>query len=131
MIPDERLRLIFTCCHPALEQKSQVALTLRTLGGLSTTEIASAFLDQEATMGQRLSRAKTKIAAARIPFVEPGPEEWPARLGAVLSVVYLIFNAGYSAGPESGRDLAEEALWLTSLLDRLRRRIRRSRARAP
>jgi RNA polymerase sigma-70 factor (ECF subfamily) len=120
MIPDERLRLIFTCCHPALEPKSRIALTLRALGGLSTAEIAQAFLDQEATMGQRLSRAKAKIAAARIPYAVPEPAEWPERLGAVLSVVYLIFNAGYTAGPASGRDLAEEAIWLGRMLDRLR-----------
>ena len=120
IIPDERLRLIFTCCHPALEQKSQVALTLRTLGGLSTGEIARAFLDQESTMGQRLSRAKAKIAAARIPYSVPEPEDWPERLNAVLCVIYLIFNAGYSAGPGAGRDLAEEAIWLARILDRLR-----------
>jgi RNA polymerase sigma factor (sigma-70 family) len=75
LIPDERLRLIFTCCHPALEPKSQVALTLRTLGGLTTPQIAAAFLDQDTTMGQRLSRAKAKIAAAGIPFAVPGPED--------------------------------------------------------
>jgi RNA polymerase sigma factor (sigma-70 family) len=120
MIPDERLRLIFTCCHPAIEPKSQIALTLRTLGGLSTVEIARAFLDQETTMGQRLTRAKAKIAAARIPYAVPEPEEWPERLEAVLSVIYLIFNAGYSAGPLNGRDLAEEAIWLGRILDRLR-----------
>jgi RNA polymerase sigma factor (sigma-70 family) len=120
MIPDERLRLIFTCCHPAIEPKSQVALTLRTLGGLSTTEIARAFLDQEATMGQRLSRAKTKIAAARIPYAVPEPSEWPERLNSVLSVIYLIFNAGYTAGPGVGRDFAEEAIWLGRMLDQLR-----------
>jgi RNA polymerase sigma factor (sigma-70 family) len=120
MIPDERLRLVFTCCHPALEPKSRVALTLRTLGGLSTGEIARAFLDQEATMGQRISRAKAKIAAAGIRFAVPEPDDWAERLDAVLSVVYLIFNAGYSAGPSTGRDLAEEALWLGRLLDQLR-----------
>ncbi len=119
-IPDERLRLIFTCCHPAIERKSQIALTLRTLGGLSTRDIAHAFLDQEATMGQRIARAKAKIAAARIPFAVPDPDEWPERLGAVLSVVYLIFNAGYTAGPATGSDLAEEAIWLGQLLDQLR-----------
>lgn len=120
LIPDERLRLIFTCCHPAIEPKSQVALTLRTLGGLSTPEIARAFLDQETTMGQRLSRAKAKIAAARIPYAVPGPEDWPERLSAVLSVVYLIFNAGYSMGPVEERDLAGEAIWLGRMLRQLR-----------
>jgi RNA polymerase sigma factor (sigma-70 family) len=120
MIPDERLRLIFTCCHPAIEAKSQVALTLRTLGGLSTAEIARAFLDQDTTMGQRLSRAKAKIAAARIPYAVPEADEWPNRLGSVLSVVYLIFNAGYSVGPRAGRDLADEAIWLGRMLDQLR-----------
>jgi RNA polymerase sigma factor (sigma-70 family) len=119
-IPDNRLSLIFTCCHPALESKSQVALTLRTLGGLSTGEIARAFLDQETTMGQRLSRAKSKIAAARIPYAVPGPDEWSERLQSVLSVVYLIFNAGYSAGPVAGLDLAQEAIFLARLLTRLR-----------
>ena len=120
MIPDERLRLIFTCCHPAIEPKSQVALTLRTLGGLSTPEIARAFLDQDSTMGQRLSRAKAKIADAGIPYAVPEPDAWPARLTSVLTVIYLIFNAGYTAGPSVGRDLAEEAIWLCRMLDRLR-----------
>jgi RNA polymerase sigma factor (sigma-70 family) len=119
MIPDERLRLIFTCCHPALEPKSQVALTLRTLGGLTTPQIAAAFLDAETTMGQRLSRAKAKIAAAGIPFAVPGPEDWPARLSSVLAVIYLIFNAGYTAGPRVGHDLAEEALYLVQLVNDL------------
>ncbi len=119
-IPDERLRLIFTCCHPALEPKSQVALTLRTLGGLSTVDIAKAFLDQETTMGQRLSRAKAKIASARIPYHVPEPEEWGERLNSVLSVIYLIFNAGYTAGPTGGRDLAEEAIFLSRMLNQLR-----------
>ena len=119
-IGDERLRLIFTCCHPALDQKSQVALTLRTLGGLSTPEIATAFLDQDATMGQRLSRAKAKIAAAKIPFRVPTQDEWPARLQAVLTVIYLIYNAGYSAGPLKGADLAGEAIYLARTLSELR-----------
>jgi RNA polymerase sigma-70 factor (ECF subfamily) len=119
-IPDESLRLVFTCCHPALEQKSQVALTLRVVAGLSTAQIARAFLDQEATMGQRLSRAKAKIAAARIRYAVPEPAEWPERLAAVLAVIYLVFNAGYSAGPQAGSDLAQEALYLCALLDRLR-----------
>ena len=121
-IPDDRLRLIFTCCHPALEPKTRVALTLRCLGGLSTAEIARAFLDTETAMGQRLSRARAKIAAAGIPFVVPGPDAWAERLGSVLSVIYLIFNQGYSAhpgasGPEEG--LCDEALFLARLLDRL------------
>jgi predicted RNA polymerase sigma factor len=119
-IPDERLSLIFTCCHPALEQKSQVALTLRTVCGLTTTDIARAFLDAEPTMGQRLSRAKSKIAAAGIPFRVPGPEEWDARLAAVLTVVYLIYNAGYTAGPVSGHDLCQEAVYLVQIIDKLR-----------
>jgi RNA polymerase sigma-70 factor (ECF subfamily) len=101
-IPDERLRLIFTCCHPALDTKSRVALTLRTLGGLTTSEIARAFLDRETTMGQRLSRAKAKIVAAGIPFAVPGPEAWAERLDSVLTVIYLIFNEGYSASAGDG-----------------------------
>jgi predicted RNA polymerase sigma factor len=120
MIPDERLRLIFTCCHPALDPKSRVALTLRTLGGLSTPEIARAFLDQDTTMGQRLSRAKSKIAAAGIPFVVPGPEDWQGRLDSVLTVIYLIFNAGYTAGPGADRDLCHEAIYLARMVDTLR-----------
>ena len=119
-IPDERLSLIFTCCHPALEQKSQVALTLRTVCGLTTTDIARAFLDAEPTMGQRLSRAKAKIAAAGIPFRVPGPEEWDTRLQAVLTVAYLIYNAGYTAGPVSGRDLCDEAVYLLRIINTLR-----------
>jgi predicted RNA polymerase sigma factor len=119
MIPDERLRLIFTCCHPALDAKSRVALTLRTLGGLTTPQIAAAFLDQDATMGQRLSRAKAKIAAAGIPFAVPGPEEWTDRLSSVLRVIYLIFNAGYTAGPRVGHDLAAEAIYLAGLVNDL------------
>lgn len=119
-IPDERLRLIFTCCHPALERKSQVALTLRTIAGLSTAEIAAVFLDSETTMRQRLSRAKTKIAAAGIPFAVPQAEDWPSRLQAVLAVIYLVFTSGYAAGPTEARDLATEAIYLMRMLDRLR-----------
>ena len=118
-IPDERLRLIFTCCHPALDPKSRVALTLRTLGGLTTPEIARAFLDAEPTMGQRLSRAKAKIAAAGIPFAVPGPELWGERLGSVLAVIYLIFNEGYAAtaGEEQLREaLCDEAIRLGRML---------------
>ena len=119
MIVDERLRLIFTCCHPALEQKSRIALTLRSLGGLTTAEIAAVFLDAEPTMGQRLARAKAKIQSARIPFAVPGPEDWPRRLNSVLAVVYLIFTNGYVMGALKGRDLCLEALFLARLLVRL------------
>src|SRR5262249_55070271 len=111
-IEDERLELIFTCCHPALSLEAQVALTLRTLGGLETGEIARAFLVSEPTMTKRLVRAKGKIKAAGIPFRVPPPEVLPDRLAAVLTVVYLIFNEGYG-----GRgDLATEAIRLGRVL---------------
>ncbi len=113
--PDERLELIFTCCHPALATEAQVALTLRTLGGLDTGEIARAFLVPEPTMYQRLVRAKRKIAAAGIPFRVPPDEVLPDRLAAVLSVVYLIFNAGYGGRNE----LAREAIRLGTALAEL------------
>lgn len=120
-IPDERLRLIFTCCHPALELKSRVALTLRTVCGLSTGEIARLFLDSETTMGQRLSRAKTKIASAGIAYAVPEPEHWGDRLQAVLTTVYLIFTTGYNASAtEATRDLCGEAIFLARLLLLLR-----------
>ena len=114
-IPDERLELLFTCCHPALSLDGQVALTLRTLGGLGTDEIARAFLVPEATMAKRLNRAKRKIKAAGIPFRVPPAHLLPDRVAAVLAVVYLIFNEGYG-----GRgDLASEAIRLGRALSEL------------
>jgi RNA polymerase sigma-70 factor, ECF subfamily len=113
-IPDERLALIFACCHPALAVEAQVALTLRMLGGLETAEIARAFLVPEATMAQRLVRAKRKIRAAGIPFRIPSDSALPERVRAVLAVVYLVFNEGY--GPPVRAELCDEAIRLGRLL---------------
>ncbi|HKF74953.1 MAG TPA: DUF6596 domain-containing protein [Candidatus Dormibacteraeota bacterium] len=119
--PDDRLQLIFTCCHPALRREWQVALTLRAVFGFTTGEIARAFVASEEAVAQRIVRAKRKIASAGIPYRMPGPEELSDRLSEVLAVLYLLFNEGHLATLGSGwrRDLSEDALWLTGLLCRL------------
>jgi RNA polymerase sigma factor (sigma-70 family) len=120
--PDDRLRLIFTCCHPALSREAQVALTLRAVCGLTTTEIARAFLTSEATIAKRIVRARRKIVDAGIPYRLPRREDLETRVGEVLAVLYLAFNEGYLAtsGPApERRDLAEDSAWLTALLNRL------------
>jgi RNA polymerase sigma-70 factor, ECF subfamily len=119
-IDDDRLRLIFTCCHPALAMETRVALTLRMVGGLTVPEIARAFLVQETTMGRRITRAKAKITAARIPYRVPSAEDLPARVSGVLAVLFLVFNEGYLAtGPDTDpvrHDLTAEAIRLTRLI---------------
>ncbi len=119
-IEDDRLRLTFTCCHPALAMESRVALTLRMVAGLTVPEIARAFLVQEATIGQRITRAKAKIKAARIPYRVPSAEDLPARVSGVLAVLFLVFNEGYLAtGPDTDpvrHDLTAEAIRLTRLV---------------
>jgi RNA polymerase sigma-70 factor (ECF subfamily) len=117
--PDDRLRLMFTCCHPLLNREAQVALTLRLLGGLSTPEIAKAFLLPEPTLAQRIVRAKKKLQESGIPYEVPGPEQWRSRLSSVQAVIYLIFNEGYAAssGPALLRsDLCAEAIRLGRVL---------------
>jgi RNA polymerase sigma-70 factor (ECF subfamily) len=120
-IPDDRLRLIFTCCHPALSLEARVALTLKTLGGLTTGEIARAFLVGEPTMAQRIVRAKRKIAAAAIPYRVPPPELLPERFPGVLAVLYLVFNEGYAStrGPLVRAELCDEAIRLSRVLHTL------------
>src|SRR6185436_812098 len=118
-IADDRLRLVFTCCHPALSPEGQVALTLRLVAGLSTTEIARAFLVSEPTIAQRIVRAKRLIRARRLPYVVPAPEEMTERLPPALAVIYLVFNEGYTAGAGAHlvrADLCGEALRLAGLL---------------
>lgn len=119
-IDDDRLRLVFTCCHPALAMEARVALTLRLVGGLTVPEIARAFLVPEATLGQRITRAKAKIKAARIPYRVPSAEDLPARVSGVLAVLFLVFNEGYLAsGPGTDpvrHDLTAEAIRLTRLV---------------
>jgi RNA polymerase sigma-70 factor (ECF subfamily) len=119
--PDERLRLIFTCCHPALPRAAQIALTLRVVCGLTTAQIARAFLVPEATVGRRITRAKRKITDARIPYRVPDPDELGARLSEVLAVIYLLLNEGYLSTAEhaDSRDLVDDAEWLAGLLHQL------------
>lgn len=119
--PDDRLTLIFTCCHPALSLENRVALTLRTICGLSTAEIAAAFVVSPDTMAKRLVRAKHKIKVARIAYEVPDPDQWEPRLASVLATIYLAFNRGYDLGPVDGRgvELSEQAVDLGRLLDLL------------
>ncbi len=118
-VEDDRLRLVFTCCHPALAMEARVALTLRLLGGLTVAEIARAFLVPETTMAQRITRAKAKIRAAHIPYRVPSADDIRERLAGVLAVVYLVFNEGYLAGEGDDPvrvDLTDEAIHLGRLL---------------
>jgi len=118
-ISDKRLEMVFTCCHPSLDEKTQIALTLRTLGGLTSDEIAHAFLDKPSTMAQRLSRARTKIRVAGIPYTVPNPTDLPARASAVMRVIYLIYNEGYAASTGDAlirQDLSCEAIRLARIL---------------
>ena len=119
--PDDRLRLIFTCCHPALPRSAQVALTLRVVCGLTTPQIAHAFLVPEATVAQRITRAKRKISDAGIPYRVPAADELDARLGEVLAVIYLMLNEGYLSSAEraESRDLVDDAEWLAAMLHQL------------
>ena len=120
--PDDRLRLLFTCCHPAIAREAQVALTLRAVMGMTTGQIAKAFLVSEATMAQRIVRAKRKIVGARIPYRVPGADELPDRLAEVLASLYIVFNEGYlGSGPDraTSRDLCADAVWLCGLVARL------------
>jgi RNA polymerase sigma-70 factor (ECF subfamily) len=122
LVEDDRLRLIFTCCHPALAPEARIALTLRLLGGLTVEEIAQAFLVPETTMGQRITRAKKKIAAAKIPYRVPGAEDLPTRVAAVLAVLFLVFNEGYLAtgdGSPIRGELTAEAIRLARILHAL------------
>ncbi|MHA3836169.1 RNA polymerase sigma factor [Terrabacter sp. AAH1] len=121
-VPDDRLRLVFTCCHPALAPEAQVALTLRLVCGLSTAEVARAFLVQESTMAARITRAKRKIATARIPYRVPSRDELPQRLGAVTDVLHLVFTTGHTAPSGSGlvrQDLVDVAIRMGRMLHRL------------
>ncbi|MGW6906694.1 RNA polymerase sigma factor [Streptomyces sp. NPDC054940] len=119
--PDERLRLVFTCCHPALTREGQITLTLRVVCGLTTAQIARAFLVRESTVAQRITRAKQKITKAGIPYRVPDDAELGGRLSQVLAVIYLLFNEGYLSTAEQAQshDLADDAEWLAALLHRL------------
>src|SRR5204862_4518788 len=121
-VEDDRLRLLFTCCHPALAPEARIALTLRLLGGLTVPEIAEAFLVPEATMAQRITRAKKKIAAANVPYRVPEAADLPERLGGVLTGLFLVFNEGYLAsgdGDPVRAELTGEAIRLTRILRQL------------